>query len=950
MQEIHSQVSLKSGSSFNGEIQYCANSEEMLARALVRAQEVSQTGRRAVVLVSSSSAVVAAKEQLASAGGWGIEITTPDLWLQDRWELQGDGRRLVPPVFLRTTLLKAAKETFQAASAKAARYESVMEEVVRHAMGSARFSSSEALAVLSTDEQRIVAAIQLAARVLDAQGLVAPAEAAYLLAQKPALNEALILVGLDEASLPAALYQLLSERGQWAFRNERRVPEVSSRPAELNALLEHLYHGPERAPVEPTGAVRFSFASGPVAQDQAIIDALAMQGRTLVITPNPWHSWETLGPRLAAAGFTLGFRGAVALSQTALGRELIALADFLLSDGPAAKASLIDALSSPLELVDEAKRSYWDAQLRSDRALGQQAILEKLSEDTGLMVNAVVNALQQGRYEEAIELYGSTIHRPPLNNTMQIHQSALSALRECAAAVRANGLDLSDLRELWMQASITLQGQLTPPNSEARLPLGPVVHLSSLKGATEELQDPWDRVVVTQLTVDEMPFVDQGSPGQTLLAKLGISLGIEDTERIRRQFYDVLAAPSHQVVLERSLANSAGDALYPAVLFQEVVDCYVKDPQSQDDLIKGLEIPQPMLPFSTTALETEFIQARASVDERKATQTFGLESPGFLGRDSSTSLLLSPYRLPEFGIDLVLSPSAIETYLECPFKWFLSRRIGMKSLDEGFGPLERGTFIHGVLQQYFLRMQEAKRAGETATAEEQEAWFTKVFDEQVAIQETLPPGKRYLAINGEERREYSRLKEELRQFLREHRTFLPNYERAFQEWPFGYDQVCSYGGIAVHGRLDRLDTDGIGHGVVIDYKTGKVDKRYSPTVLMYEDSYIPRKVQTLIYAKAVEQSLDLEVVAALYLNPLTQEISGAYDRTILSPLELGGINPKQCGLPLEGGLDYRSYAEAVEEAVGLKLQELQAGNIAPQPVDELVCRSCPAGDCPRRLS
>ena len=123
MQEIHSQVSLKSGSSFNGEIQYCANSEEMLARALVRAQEVSQTGRRAVVLVSSSSAVVAAKEQLASAGGWGIEITTPDLWLQDRWELQGDGRRLVPPVFLRTTLLKAAKETFQAASAKAARYE-----------------------------------------------------------------------------------------------------------------------------------------------------------------------------------------------------------------------------------------------------------------------------------------------------------------------------------------------------------------------------------------------------------------------------------------------------------------------------------------------------------------------------------------------------------------------------------------------------------------------------------------------------------------------------------------------------------------------------------------------------------------------------------------------------------------------------------------------------------
>ncbi len=39
-----------------------------------------------------------------------------------------------------------------------------------------------------------------------------------------------------------------------------------------------------------------------------------------------------------------------------------------------------------------------------------------------------------------------------------------------------------------------------------------------------------------------------------------------------------------------------------------------------------------------------------------------------------------------------LSPSQIESYLECPYKWFAQRRLRLERFDEGFGPLEMGDF------------------------------------------------------------------------------------------------------------------------------------------------------------------------------------------------------------------------------------------------------------------
>ena len=57
------------------------------------------------------------------------------------------------------------------------------------------------------------------------------------------------------------------------------------------------------------------------------------------------------------------------------------------------------------------------------------------------------------------------------------------------------------------------------------------------------------------------------------------------------------------------------------------------------------------------------------------------------------------------------SASQIESYLECPQKWFALRRLRLDELDETFGAKEMGDFSHSVLGR-FLQAFSGKRWAE----------------------------------------------------------------------------------------------------------------------------------------------------------------------------------------------------------------------------------------------
>ena len=85
---------------------------------------------------------------------------------------------------------------------------------------------------------------------------------------------------------------------------------------------------------------------------------------------------------------------------------------------------------------------------------------------------------------------------------------------------------------------------------------------------------------------------------------------------------------------------------------------------------------------------------------------------------------------------IVLSPSALELYVGCPYAWFLERRVGADALDEEFGPLEKGSFAHSVLARFY---NEAGRRGiarlDDACAATWEPLFEATFDGVAAEQD-----------------------------------------------------------------------------------------------------------------------------------------------------------------------------------------------------------------------
>ena len=69
---------------------------------------------------------------------------------------------------------------------------------------------------------------------------------------------------------------------------------------------------------------------------------------------------------------------------------------------------------------------------------------------------------------------------------------------------------------------------------------------------------------------------------------------------------------------------------------------------------------------------------------------------------SARGLILVP---PMGRRDLVdgrplLSASQIESYLECPYKWFSLRRLGLGDVDAGFGQIPRGGHTRHACAQY----------------------------------------------------------------------------------------------------------------------------------------------------------------------------------------------------------------------------------------------------------
>jgi RecB family exonuclease len=223
-----------------------------------------------------------------------------------------------------------------------------------------------------------------------------------------------------------------------------------------------------------------------------------------------------------------------------------------------------------------------------------------------------------------------------------------------------------------------------------------------------------------------------------------------------------------------------------------------------------------------------------------------------------------------------LSPSRLETWATCPFRYFLQSvlRLGERDDPERIVEItaaDRGTLVHAVLERFIGEVLARPAAAQPAPTE---PWSTADRARVAAIAEEEFVAVEAKGLSGRPlhwRRTKADVLADLDEFLTRddaHRAGA-GLRPARVELAFGMgdaepltiplrDGVRS---LTFRGKIDRVDVDGDGRPVVLDYKTGKGK---DDDELQLDPVREGRTLQLGIYAEAAKAELEVDEVEAYY--------------------------------------------------------------------------------------
>ena len=771
------------------------------------------------------------------------------------------------------------------------------------------------------------------------------------------------------------------------------------RAGELDALLGALFRG--AGPIEPTGAVRVLLPAGPSTRPELAsreVRALADAGaREVVLTaPDPRSAWSELSGRLAARGVAVRAQLSVRVEELECGRAYLCFARGVarlaeLAQGwPAAEEvpdapragtvrvrladmswwpprDLSDFLLSDISHVDAGRARALDAAWRANRLLTPAAVLEQLQSerDVSPEVAAATRELLRGRLGSAAsKLLAPYVQGEERTSPVAADAAAtLSAVLGVAKSLKELGVTADpaaagrvSLQELVGLASDVLARARAP----LRLELAPAgacctARIMSPAAAARLAPRSADALVLLGQTSSESAVGAPDDVRSALLLAYGVEPAARAMDSARARFAALAAVPRSVLALERPLFGADGKQCYPSVMLTELMACYGLEADAKvEDLV--------------AALGPQNVPSRAETPVRENASRSGVaaalqlsEGVAPAGRlEAEERACVSP---PPEGISVedarpLLSASQIETYLECPYKWFSLRRLRLRDADAAFGGAEMGTFAHRVLEvtrrELLARAQERSLGGRSladaraeradamqqapyremvaelearaqldpaarvpgssvadpAALEEARAVLAEEFDAHLLHQYQLERGRRPLPQalvphSAQQQGQLLGLRRDLLGLLDFESTMLCGFEPRFFEWGFGRGGArVEYAGVLLTGTIDRIDVDAHGQAVVIDYKH-KSDAGFAGEYDVFGDDgapegalALPRRVQSLIYGQVVRRAFpQLDVRAAVYLcTKGGHALAGAVDEELVENV-FGGRAPSARRLP-----------------------------------------------------
>lgn len=858
----------------------------------------------------------------------------------------------------------------------------------------------------SDAEARVFELLRAYAGGLDRRDMVEPCEAADIMTSVladslPACTRAVCVRGIT--SFTHGLLELLSAvannggevvvllaREQAAMREELATAfDARDVLFEIAPLGEGV--GASDAAYGTAAQPAFIEVAGPHARAYAYADAIddlvktcrgsevdgasADPVRVLVVSARAPQLFGELASRLAARHIAAETTEFTAFSQSIAGRQFTALANLIermkaADEGTASKtewwpaSELTDWIYSPLSGADAASARGFDKNMRLSRNKTTAGVKSLLQSVQG-QVRGARKAASEDNWFKNVPCVVSDVFQALWRDKPVTALKAMLAVAEALPDRALGGLDgqarrqaetallrhvidilMNDARALDVSQAATvpvLDGVRTKVDKRStaydyetyevdRTPRAQV-RFVSLADASVLRPGGYDAVLFADVDLDSYPLSHEEGPLATLTAELrrdGVSL--EPAALLRVRFGRAMQASSGPVALARVTHDRQARECYPAAVWTELRAHAEAAGAAKPTRVGEGDIIADFDPAAGEGLRRERVTC---------------EAPQHLSDEAIPYLVLR--RRDGEGEDAPLVPrltsaSQIEAYSTCPLCWFVSYRVKPQSIDAGFGNMEKGNFVHDVLEHLHARLpQEGMERVTPENLPRAQELLREVFDETLAEHASKRGNEGPLVpLSPVEERQVAEILPQLEGVLAYEAEALTPFAPRYLEFAFN-DLKVEYAGWPLGGRIDRVDVDAENRAVVIDYKhrSGVEEFKLADPTVRDEESgeapiddprWLPTHTQTLIYAQAMRRALDLDTRAALYFSTKGGKpaLRGAASAELLEEERGDGRIPGlKKGFPGEGGnMDFDALLDRVEAGIAERLRELEAGNVA----------------------
>lgn len=986
----------------------------------------------------------------------GVNVSTFDEWMRDQWKLYGNSDRLLSTtlrkVFFQQVLdgmstdelgsLNAGKGTVELLSKLAPEYLTELDQI----MISSQLSAGQMNACKVLERYKVL---------LEEKSYVEVCQCLdYLLQSIPAQGAALIfsrVEDLSEARLKfvrklsqkrEVTFSLYVPEGPAGYAAEQQLELVgvpgcdcrvdaelapAAKSQELNDLLARVFRATEGNEVTPSGAVTFLSPLGQLAEAESISRYISQRVESgsksfVVYTSNPQKVWEALSQKLAAKGIAAHYKRSVRIQDSLAGRAFASLIDAYATLSERAELeknidyqasehqmgdmswwpprTLTDYLISPISGISVERAWMLDKSWRGNRTLYATRVLETLSKAamSSRLCAETIKSLELGRIGSAAQRIIEYLSAEASDEQSEAAQSE-EALLQNQESLKVMSKIVSSAQELH-EAGL----KLTPQTLKSFIDLckDQSVMMPVSNGIKSDIQvliapvsqahsfEPHMFDTVIFQGMDTLNFGVKASDGalQEFVRHASKTPKVSEFARYQRDFYTALTTASTSVAFEKVEQKD----VFNAVALSEVKACYPKDYAKKTGLVRGEE--EVLVNLLPQASDQERVAELPTIESGEIDPKLKniVVLPRHLTRETLEQELHGLIEVSREGLPL-LSASQIETYLECPYKWFTQRRIKISQVDTEFAPMQMGTFIHRVLElTHATLLAEALGCDVAEVDSAVEPMLLQDVDGSRITSDNLDHAKQVLDIcfaqvwdeqfnninrassneliphSIQERKQVENIRKELKNLLEFEASHFIGYQPRFFELRFGREEnVVEYAGAQFTGSIDRVDVNAHGQALIIDYKhKGTNDlKAYSAKLSLDSElskEILPRHVQSAIYAQIMRKQLikyKLEPVAAIYLGTKEQKDKPSFAlagmATEAATEHIWNMHPEDKKLRdqavmvvSQNSAEFADYLDAWENLIAQKVQAMLSGDVRANPCDKDACKYCPVKLCDKR--